>query len=173
MIKSDKVEFARAFTACYMAFDKEPNEDQMRVYFDLLSDHKVDDVCLAFRKHIKDPDRGRFFPKVADLIYQITGTEKQQGESLEALAELQWAQIYRASANGVEPGNITVEARSALRSIGGCQKVGYSLEKDVPFLKRDFIALFKSITKASIDQLDESLPCYALLVSKKTQVAVK
>ena len=173
MTKNDKLEFAKAFTACYMAFDKDPNTEQMHVYFDLLSDYSVDDVCSAFRAHIKDPDRGRFFPKVADLVYQITGTEKQQGESLEQQAELQWAAIMRAATNGSEPVNISVEARSALRAIGGCQKVGYTLEKEIPFLKREFIALFKSISKAPASQLDKSLPCYDDLITKKQQVTVK
>lgn len=155
------------------AFDREFKKQMLDLYLSDLSGFSADQIVMAFNRHRLDPDRGRFFPKVADLIYQITGTEKQQAESLEHQAELEWAQIYRASANGNEPKNISIEALSALRSIGGSSKVGYSLEKDIPFLKRDFIALFKSISQASASQLDESLPCYPLLVSKKTQVAIK
>ena len=173
METNQKKQFADNYMLTCLAYEKEFKAEVANLYFHDLSDYSIEQVSIAFSKHRKDPDRGRFFPKVADLVYQITGTEKQQGESLEQQAELQWAAIMRAATNGSEPVNISVEARSALRAIGGCQKVGYTLEKEIPFLKREFIALFKSISKASISQLDESLPCYALLVSKKTQVTVK
>ena len=173
MNTKQKKEFADSYMATCLAYDKEFNVELAKLYFSDLSEYSIQQVSAAFSKHRKDPDRGRFFPKVADLVYQITGTEKQQGESLDQQAELQWAAIMRAATNGSEPVNISVEARSALRAIGGCQKVGYTLEKEIPFLKREFIALFKSISKAPASQLDESLPCYALLVSKKTQVTVK
>ena len=173
MDHNDRTEFAKCFAATCLVYDVSPNTDKANAYFSLLSGFTLQHVLKAFADHPLEPERGRFFPKPADIVYQITGTEKQQGESLERQAELEWAQIYRASANGVEPKNISIEALSALRSIGGCSKVGYSLEKDIPFLKREFIALFKSISQASVSQLDESLPCYLLLVSKKTQVAVK
>jgi len=173
MTKNDKQEFAKAMTACYMAFDKHQDSNQMAIFFDLLSDYDVVSVCKAFRKHLTDADRGRFFPKPADIIYQITGTEKQQSESLESLAELEWCKIYSSASRGVEPVNITIEARYALRALGGVNKVGYTLEKDIPFLKREFIALVKSITGAKSDQLDKSLPLYSELINKKTQVAVE
>lgn len=173
MNQSDRTDFAKCFAATCLVYDVSPNTDKANAYFSLLSEFSLQQVLRAFSKHPLDPDRGRFFPKPADIVYQITGTEKQQSESLERQAELEWAQIYRASANGNEPKNISIEALAALRSIGGSSKVGYSLEKDIPFLKRDFIVLFKSISQASASQLDESLPCYPLLVSKKTQVAIK
>jgi hypothetical protein len=173
MTKNDKQEFAKAMTACYMAFDKQLDANQMGLYFEMLSDYNVNQVTQAFKAHMKDPDRGRFFPKIADVIYQIIGTEKQRSELQETTAELEWAKIYAAASNGAEPRNISVEARSALRSLGGVNKVGYTLEKDIPFLKREFMALHKSIVGCTSDQLDSSLPLYSELVSKKNQVAIK
>jgi len=166
----NKKQFADQFALTCLAYEKSFNKELASLYFSDLSEYGISEVVGAFTRHRKDTDRGRFFPKVADLIYQITGTEKQQAESLEHQAELEWAQIYRAAANGNEPKNISIEALAALRSIGGSSKVGYSLEKDIPFLKRDFIALFKSISQASVSQLDKSLPCYDAIINKKTQL---
>lgn len=173
MNNSDKPKFAKAMARCYMAFDKPVNEQQLHLFFELLSEYSADKVVKAFADHTKDPDRGRFFPKPADIIYQIIGTEKQNSDNLTDLAEIEWAKIHAASSRGQEPANISIEARSSLRSLGGAQKVGYTLEKEIPFLKRDFIALFKSITKASSEQLDPCIPCYAELMNRKTQVVVK
>lgn len=173
MTKSDKQQFAKAMTACYMAFDKQQDANQMAIFFDLLSDYDATSVCAAFRKHLTDPDRGRFFPKVADIIYQITGDTKQQAEKLDNQAELDWATILRCASRGAEPTSLQLEALAALRAIGGAHKVGYTLEKEIPFLKREFLATYKAIASASSEQLDESLPLYSLLVSKKNQVVIK
>ena len=172
MTKNDKVEFAKAITACYMAFDKPADQDQMAVYFDLLSDQNITDVCRAFRAHIKDPDRGRFFPKVADIIYQITGTEKQQDDKLASQIELEWSKSIRAAANGQKPVNVSVYCLSALELIGGANKLGYTIEKEIPFLRKEFAEKYRALVKASPAQIDSSIPHHAELIKNKTQVAI-
>lgn len=173
MNQNDRTEFAKCFAATCLVYDVAPNSEKANAYFSLLSGFSLQQVLNAFAAHPLEPERGRFFPKPADIVYQIDGTEKQRHDTLEQQAELQWSAIVKASSNGVEPVNISLEARSALRSIGGSHKVGYTLEKDLPFLKKDFIALFKSITAASSDQIDDSIPLSLELKNKKTQVAVK
>jgi len=169
----NKKQFADQFMLTCLSYEKDFNAALANLYFSDLADYSDDQVCSAMAKHRKDPDRGRFFPKVADIIYQITGTGKQQADNSDSLAELEWSKIYAAAANGNEPVNISVESRSALRSIGGASKVGYTLEKDIPFLKREFLSLRKSLANCSSDQIDELIPLHSELINKKTQVAVK
>lgn len=173
MNQNDRTDFAKCFAATCLVYDVSPSTEKANAYFSLLGKFSIEQVLTAFAKHPLDPDRGRFFPKPADIVYQMQGTEKQALELMENKAEVEWAAIVTAASGGYEPKNISVESRSALRSLGGINKVGYTLEKDLPFLKRDFVALVKSITTAKSDQLDESLPLYSELIIKKTQVAVK
>ena len=44
------------------------SEEQIMLYWDLLSDKNIDDVKAAVRAHLRDPDRGRFMPRPADII---------------------------------------------------------------------------------------------------------
>lgn len=169
----NKKRFADQFMLTCLAYEKDFNTALANLYFSDLSDYSDDQVCTAMERHRKDAERGRFFPKVADIIYQINGTAKTRADADESQAELEWSKIYAAACNGNEPANISVEARSALRSIGGAHKVGYTLEKDIPFLKREFMALRKSLVNCSSDQIDDSIPLHSELINKKTQVAIK
>lgn len=173
MSNLDKKEFAEAFSATCLAYEKAFSPELAKLYMLDLAEYSTESVKRAFSRHRKDPERGRFFPKVADIVYQIEGTQKQKSESVESSAELQWASIMRAAVNGSEPVNLELEARSALRSLGGISKVGYTLEKDIPFLKKDFIALYKSILSASSDQIADEIPLALEIRTKKTQVAIK
>lgn len=166
MTKSDKLEFAKAFTACYMAFDKEPNEDQMRVYFDLLSDHDITQVSAAFRCHIKDPDRGRFFPKVADIIYQI---EMQTPKiDFKFVCELEWSKVIKAAANGLKPKTDDQYTLAALQLIGGFNRVGYADIKDLYTLKASFAANYQALATAPVSRLPDHLDNVQALVKLKT-----
>lgn len=173
MSKLDRKTFAQVFSTTCLAYEKPFNKELAELFYSDLSGVDTDSVVSAFASHRRHTERGRFFPKVADIFYQIEGSEKQQSENIDNQAELQWSAILAASINGREPENLSIEARSCLRSIGGCHKVGYTLEKDLPFLKRDFIALFKSIAAATSDQIDDSIPLSLELKNKKMQVVAK
>lgn len=67
-------------------YDKELNTSQLRIYVDLLADYPIDQVSAAAKKHMQDPDRGRFFPKVADLVAKMTGVHAMHISSDEAWA---------------------------------------------------------------------------------------
>jgi len=88
------------------AFDKPFKKELLDLYLHDLAGYSADQIVKAMSEHRKDPERGRFFPKVADMIYQITGTGKQQADNSDSLAELEWSKIYAAAANGNEPVNI-------------------------------------------------------------------
>lgn len=47
--------------------------DELQMYFDLLAPYSLTAVRHALHRHVLDPERGRFFPKVADIVYQIEG----------------------------------------------------------------------------------------------------
>lgn len=169
----DKKQFADQFALTCLAYEKSFNKELASLYFSDLSEYGISEVVGAFTRHRKDPDRGRFFPKVADLIYQITSTEKQNDDRLAQEIELEWSKSLRAASNGRSPANASVYCKSALELIGGVSKVGYTLEKDIPFLRAEFAAKYKALVKASAGQIDASIPHHLELIKTKTQVAVK
>ena len=169
MTKNDKIKFAEAFVACCMAFDKPVNEDQIRIYFELLSDYQSDDVCKAFRSHIKDPDRGRFFPKVADIIYQIEKSNPKQ--DLRSLAELEWHKALKASSQGRKPATDDQFALAALQMVGGPNAIGYAEIKELNQIKQAYLQSYAALCNSQAEALPGYLDNIEQLKQAKTRMA--
>jgi hypothetical protein len=52
---------------------------QRAMYFRALAEHSLDAVRAALDAHVRDPQRGRFFPMPADLIAQLQGLASNDG----------------------------------------------------------------------------------------------
>lgn len=63
------------------------------MYFRALQQHTLSAVRAAIDAHVKDPQRGRFFPMPADLIAQIAGLAERDGRPG---AEEAWAIALRS-----------------------------------------------------------------------------
>lgn len=59
-----------------MFYGKDIAQSVMNRYLDLLADVPADVIDVAIRAHQNDPDRGRFFPLVADIRAKIPGQAK-------------------------------------------------------------------------------------------------
>ena len=86
MKSQDAVNFAQALIAVGEMYDKPVSNSLARLYFDDLSQHSIESVLAALAAHRKDPDRGRFFPKVADLMSKMAPDSGQA-------AMLAWTEV--------------------------------------------------------------------------------
>lgn len=50
----------------------------IEIYWRALEDFTDDQLSAGLTRHVRDPERGRFFPNPADLIAAMTGTQTQQ-----------------------------------------------------------------------------------------------
>ena len=50
----------------------------------------------ALLSHMQDPDRGMYYPNMANIAAQITGTKKQNTDQLETKATMQWQRVKLA-----------------------------------------------------------------------------
>lgn len=96
MTDNDKKDFAEAFMLVCMTYDKDPSKELIGLYFNILKEYPVEQVKTAFELHLKCPDRGTFFPKPADIIAKITGTQKQKTINIESKAIAAWDEAYAA-----------------------------------------------------------------------------
>lgn len=70
-----------------------PAERQAAMFFRSLADHPMHVVRAALDAHLRDPQRGRFFPMPADVLAQINGLiEQHDGRPG---AEEAWALVLR------------------------------------------------------------------------------
>lgn len=93
-MQSDDFEnFARVLDAAYSLHSKSLNADARALFFASLTEYSLPDVRKAFQAHMKDPQRGQFPPKPADLIAQLQGEPKSDGRPD---ADEAWAISFRA-----------------------------------------------------------------------------
>lgn len=94
-MQSDDFEnFARVLDAAYSLHSKSLNADARALFFAALTEYSLPDVRKAFQAHLKDPQRGQFPPKPADLIAHLQGDVKHDGRPD---ADEAWAISYLAN----------------------------------------------------------------------------
>lgn len=111
---NDLGRFLGALTACMDFYVRPVTDENARLWFDLLADHSIEEVCAAFRAHMRDPQRGRFVPVPADLIGHIEASKPAPMSANEA-----WAIALqgRDEAATVITSNLIDHAMSACQSI--------------------------------------------------------
>jgi hypothetical protein len=151
----DKKQFADHFMLTCLAYDKEFNPELAKLYFADLQEFQDSQVVSAFNQHRKDPDRGRFFPKVADIVYQI----QKQSAPIDSAStiELEWSKVIKAVSRGVKPSNCTQETLGALQMVGGVQVVGYADAIELSRIKKAFADSYNALSNCRADEVPEHL----------------
>jgi hypothetical protein len=76
MIDSDFSKLSKMLDAVSEYLQKEPLSTMaMKMYFQTLKDHSIEDIQVGVTAHLKDPKAGQFYPKAADIIKHIEGGE--------------------------------------------------------------------------------------------------
>ena len=68
---SDMQDFFKCWDAQAKMYDKTIDNGPKQMAFKLLHGYELADIKLALRRHMLDPEFGRFMPKVADVVRQI------------------------------------------------------------------------------------------------------
>lgn len=71
--------FARVLDAAYSLHARALTADARALFFAALGEYSLADVRKAISAHIKDPERGQFPPKPADIIAQLRGSAGSDG----------------------------------------------------------------------------------------------
>lgn len=135
MDDSDKKQFAEVLIATGEVYDKAVSSALARLYFQDLQEYPVAAVLGAFAAHRKDPDRGRFFPKPADLIDKLKLSTEDEG--IES-----WESVLKMASNWRNARHINPKVEAAVRAIGGWQRIGMSDRDQIGFLRREFLAAY-------------------------------
>lgn len=158
--------FADAFAACCITYDQQFSVEKARVYMELLAGYSGDEISQAFRHHMKDPDRGRFFPKPADIIHQINA-QSRAAISPEKISLL-WSSVVKAASRGLAPATTDEYLIAALQMIGGQKAVGYADPVELNRLQKEFAANYAAIARASANDLPRHLGNIDKLIAMKT-----
>jgi len=96
MRKEDFADFCQMLDDAYalLAGNNMPSSTAKAMFFRALSSFPIEAVRAGFDAHVKDPARGRFAPKPADIVAQIQGLSADDGRPG---AEEAWAMCCRAA----------------------------------------------------------------------------
>jgi len=69
----DKQGFAQTVSAIAELYGKDISQAGFQIWWSALEHYSLAKVQQAFSDHVKDPDRGQWMPKPADIVRQIDG----------------------------------------------------------------------------------------------------
>lgn len=168
MNKQDKQLFADGYALTCLAYEKKFNLEQANLYFGDLSEYEVRQVVSAITSHRKDPDRGRFFPSIADIIFQINKSSKPV--DAKSIAELEWSKVIAAASRGITFKSDDEFAIASLQMAGGVRLVGYAEPQELARLKKSFVDSYLSLSDCKAEQVPEHLNNAQQLKQIKMQV---
>lgn len=133
---TDRERLLQTVASVYAFYERELTELALKFWVQDLDGYPIDPIERAFVAHRRDPERGHYCPKPADIIRQIKG-------DAEEAALITWGQVIEAARRG---GGSRFEGptQQALDAIGGMGALRMSSESQNPFLQRQFVAAFKA-----------------------------
>jgi hypothetical protein len=115
-------------------YDKAITEPIIDIWDAVMSSVTDDDLRDALNRHVADPDAGRFMPKPADIIRQLSGTWAERGM-------MAWTVFERAFMRHGPYQPIVFEDKrihAVIESMGGMGKITNASDRDWPFVAREF-----------------------------------
>ena len=162
MQDSDKNNFTELMTGIGELYSKEITKPLLRIYFTAFNQLTIEQVDKAIASHITDTSTaGTFFPKPADIIRQITGTDKQRTETVASKAEIAWSSIEGqvfSIGSYQSPKIEDRQAMGALKAMGGWIKLCGSTVEQLTWKKKEFIELYKTFEQTPIEMLPGNMP---------------
>jgi len=98
MREQDIDEFTAVWEAAHELYGRSPTDTATALAFKVLERYTMAEVRRGLEAHLADPDRGRFAPKPADIIAQITGARERDGRPT---ADEAWATAIKADDEAV------------------------------------------------------------------------
>lgn len=134
MQPSDRENFARILAEVMAYYGKEGSPFLLDVFWTSLKGHEFEDVSRAFTLHARDPDRGQFAPRVADITRLLEGSTSTQGMRA-------WAKVEQAVKSVGKYRSVTFDdplIHVVVTEMGGWTNLCCSSIDELPFKARDF-----------------------------------
>lgn len=168
MNNADKKQFAENFMLTCLAYDKAFKPELANLFLADLAEFDINQVVHAMTAHRKEPDRGRFFPSIADIIFQINKSSKPV--DAKSIAELEWSKVIAAASRGIAFKSDNEIAIGSLQMAGGVRLVGYAEPQELARLKKSFVDSYLSLSDCKAEQVPEHLNNAQQLKQIKMQV---
>lgn len=170
MNNSDKNDFAELMVGNGEMFNKSISTSLMKIYFDTLVNYSIEDIRVGFSKHSLDSKHGSFFPKPADIVRHLESLTV----SAEDKATLAWNQIMREIRVTGAYGSLKLDdkqAIAAIKAVKSWKDLCAMPEKDMTWVKKEFIANYAIYENTPVELLPSSLPGLVDLKNHKQEAS--
>jgi len=140
MTRDDVGPFTAELARLAELYDKPISVALGALYFEALQSYPITEVVSAMRRHVIQSERGRFFPKPADLVVLLDGDAESRALQAWTTAVRAWEQygVYRSVEFADQHIAATVE------DMGGWIAFDerYCLAKEEPFMRKEFVTRY-------------------------------
>lgn len=147
-------EFAKGMTFLGLAYNKEFDEEQVKVWFTFFYDTQYDDFRKAVSRIVS---RSKFMPSIAEIKDEIV---TMTNPVMQLSANEEWEQVTRAIRNYgyYDPENavksLNPYTANIVRMMGGFQRL--CMSEDGDWTRKNFIRLFDELTESRREALHYS-----------------
>ena len=123
-------------------YKQDTSEFMLSIFWDACKDLEFEQVVKAFNAHAKDPDKGQFAPKVADIVRLLQGTKVDR-------SLLAWNRVYDAMCrvgaySDVDFGDKAIHA--AVNDCGGWPKMCRTDMDELSYLQHRFCKSYQAFS---------------------------
>lgn len=139
MLATDRAKFATLFGQVMAYYRQDVSDFTRDLFWNAFEGCDYETVRKAFEKHAKDPEQGRFAPKVADLIKIIAGTHTDR-------AAMAWGKVHDAMSRVGAYTDVIFDdpaIHAAIDDIGGWPKTCRTDLNELNFLQKRFMDAHK------------------------------
>jgi hypothetical protein len=140
----DEKHLIATLAGAYAYYEKDLSKVAIAVWKADLAGYEKEAIDAAFIRHRRDPERGQWLPKIADILRHLRESDHEK-------RQIAWAhvleEVRRVGAYG-DP-NLTEEQRSAMHACGGWRAICHCDQKDLSFMQRRFMEAFDAFESRS------------------------
>lgn len=161
MNTNDKAKFRELMVIAAEATNYQLTDSTLKTYWALLSELSIEQFEMAIHKHLLDPEQGMFFPKPANIMKQVIGTNKQQEQAVKDTAEQAWHAIQGEIRRIGSYGTLKLENKQALaavKALGGWKHICSLSSDQLVWAHKEFTAAYENYERADTAMLPDKLP---------------
>jgi hypothetical protein len=138
---------ARAFASCSAIYNRPVDRALVDIYAAALGQYSPEQVDAAFRRHQVDVERGQFFPKPADLVYQIKTLAPDKAQE----AMLAWAEVPSLLRNSRNARSADLITEKVMQDLGGWFSVGQKTADQLVWIEKEFARRYEMYSELGTD----------------------
>lgn len=134
MNHSEKQKFFVMLSDVMSYYKQDTSEFMLNVFWDACKGVEYEQVCKAINSHVKDPDKGQFAPKVADLVRLLVGTKTDR-------SAIAWGRVYESICSIGAYQDVCFDdpaIHAAINDCGGWMKICRSDLDELSYLQHRF-----------------------------------